>query len=185
MCHIVQKGCDWLIRASKLNRVVQLESGDMTTMEDAVSRCTQVGSYELHLRTRPGVPARVASIEVRSTRVTLPQPKMKSPFVKSCGIRDIATNVLVVEEVNAPKGVTPIRWILLTSLPVTADETKTRQAGVDGLRILPRTGETRRLPRAKTRRRTRLAIHLDWLQKTPWKNRGYEIIDVLKSAFRG
>ena len=43
---------------------------------------------------------------------------MKSPFVKSCGIRDIATNVLVVEEVNAPKGVTPILWILLTSLPV-------------------------------------------------------------------
>lgn len=120
MCHIVQTGCDWLIRASKLNRVVQLESGDMTTMEDAVSRSTQVGSYELHLRTRPGVPARVASIEVRSTRVTLPQPKMKSPFVKSCGIRAIATNVLVVEEVDAPKGVTPIRWILLTSLPVNA-----------------------------------------------------------------
>ena len=119
MCHIVQNGCDWLIRASKLNRVVQLESGDMTTMEDAVSRSTEVGSYELHLRTRPGVPARVASIQVRSTRVTLPQPKMKSPFVKFCGIRGIATNVLVVEEVNAPKGVTPIRWILLTSLPVS------------------------------------------------------------------
>ena len=118
MCHVVQNGCDWLIRASKLNRVVQLESGDMTTMEDGVSHSTQVGSYELHLRTRPGVPARVASIQVRSTHVTLPQPKMKSPFVKSCGIRDIATNILVVEEVNAPKGVTPIRWILLTSLPV-------------------------------------------------------------------
>ena len=118
LCHVVQNGCDWLIRASKLNRVVQLESGDMTTMEDGVSHSTLVGSYELHLRTRPGVPARVASIQVRSTRVTLPQPKMKSPFVKSCGIQDIATNVLVVEEVNAPKGVTPIRWILLTSLPV-------------------------------------------------------------------
>ena len=118
MCHIVQNGYDWLIRASKLNRVVQLESGDMTTMEDAVSRCTQVGSYELHLRTRPGVPARVASIRVRSTRVTSPQPKMKSPFVKSCDIQGIAMNVLVVEEVNAPKGVNPIRWILLTSLSV-------------------------------------------------------------------
>ncbi len=118
MCHVVQTGCDWLIRAAKLNRVVLLESGETTTMEDEVSRSTEVGSYELHLRTRPGVPARIASIQVRSTRVTLPQPKMKSPFVKSCGIQGIATNVLVVEEVNAPKGVTPIRWILLTSLPV-------------------------------------------------------------------
>ena len=87
LCHVVQNGCDWLIRASKLNRVVQLESGDMTTMEDGVSHSTLVGSYELHLRTRPGVPARVASIQVRSTRVTLPQPKMKSPFVKSAGFR--------------------------------------------------------------------------------------------------
>lgn len=120
MCHIVQTGCDWLIRASKLNRVVQLESGAMTTMENAVSHSTPVGSYELHLRARPGVSARVAFIQVRSTRVTLPQPKMKSPFVRSCGIRGIATNVLVIEEVNAPKGVTPIRWVLLTSLSVNS-----------------------------------------------------------------
>jgi len=120
MCHIVQNSCDWLIRASKLNRVVQLDSGDMTTMEDAVAHSTPVGSYDLHLRARPGVSARVASIQVRSSRVTLPQPKMKSPFVKSCGIQHIATNVLVVEEVNAPKGITPIRWILLTSLPVNS-----------------------------------------------------------------
>ena len=118
MCHVVQNGCDWLIRAAKLNRVVQLASGAATTMEDAVSNSTEIGSYDLHLRTRPGVAARVASIQVRSTRVILPQPKMKSPFVKSCGISDITTNVLVVEEINAPKGVTPIRWILLTSLPV-------------------------------------------------------------------
>jgi hypothetical protein len=120
MCHIVQNSCDWLIRASKLNRVVQLDSGDMTTMEDAVAHSTPVGSYDLQLRARPGVSARVASIQVRSSRVTLPQPKMKSPFVKSCGIQHIATNVLVVEEVNAPKGVTPIRWILLTSLPINS-----------------------------------------------------------------
>ena len=118
MCHIVKTGCDWLIRASKLNRVVQLESGDLTTLEDAVSCASPVGSYELHLRTRPGVPARVASVRVGSTRVTLPQPKMKSPFVKSCGIWEITTNILVIEEVNAPKGVTPIRWIIQTSLPI-------------------------------------------------------------------
>ena len=62
MCHVVQNGCDWLIRASKLNRVVQLESGDTTTMEDAVSHSTEVGSYELHLRSRQGVPARDACL---------------------------------------------------------------------------------------------------------------------------
>jgi hypothetical protein len=108
MCHIVQNGCDWLIRASKLNRTVQQDSESMK-MEVAVSRAELPGSYDLYLRARPGVSARVASLEVRSTRVTLPQPKASSPFVKSCGIESIDTNLLIVEEVNTPKGITPIR----------------------------------------------------------------------------
>lgn len=119
MCHVVQNSCDWLIRASKLNRTVQQDSEDMK-MEVAISQAKLLGSYELHLRARPGVSARVASLEVRSTRVTLPQPKMRSPFVKSCGIESIETNLLVVEEVNAPEGIAPIRWILMTSLPVSS-----------------------------------------------------------------
>ena len=38
--------------------------------------------------------------------------------MKQCGIKEIQTNVVVVQEVDPPKGVTPIRWVLLTSLPV-------------------------------------------------------------------
>jgi hypothetical protein len=53
------------------------------------------------------VPARVAFIQVRTTRATL-QPKMKGPFVKSCEIQGITTTVRMVEGVNAPKGVTLI-----------------------------------------------------------------------------
>jgi len=43
---------------------------------------------------------------------------MKSLLVKSCGIESIETNLLEVKEVNARRGVTPIRWVLITSLPV-------------------------------------------------------------------
>ena len=121
MCYIVQNGCDWLIRASKLNRTVQ-QGSENVKMEVAVSRAELLGSYDMHLRARPGASARVASLEVRSTRVTLPQPKASSPFVKSCGIESIETNLLIAEEVNAPKGITPIRWILMTSLPVSSLE---------------------------------------------------------------
>jgi hypothetical protein len=117
LCHVVQSKCDWVIRASKLNREIH-RNGTRMTMEDAVSDSELIGCYDLHLRARPGVAARVASLQIRSTRVTLPQPKLKSLIVKSCGIESIETNLLEVEEVNAPKDVTPIRWVLITSLPV-------------------------------------------------------------------
>ena len=45
---------------------------------------------------------------------------MKSPWVKKCGITEIKVNVVIVEERNAPKGVKPIKWVLLTSLAASS-----------------------------------------------------------------
>jgi hypothetical protein len=50
--------------------------------------------------------------------VRFPQPHHRSEFVKNCGIDSIEVNVVIVQEVDAAKGVTPIRWVLLTNLPV-------------------------------------------------------------------
>lgn len=122
MCHIRLTGCDWVIRASKLNRKVIDHSGQTTSLKDAVAEAESLGSYELNLRSRPGVAARTAKIEVRSISVTFPGPKRCSQWVKQCGIDELAINVVIVQEVNAPKGVEPICWVLLTSLPVSTFE---------------------------------------------------------------
>jgi hypothetical protein len=50
-----------------------------------------------------------------SASVTLPHPKASSPFVKFCGIGSIETNLLIVEEVNAPERIAPIHWTLMAS----------------------------------------------------------------------
>lgn len=118
MCHIQLTGCDWVIRASKLQRNVILENGDKVPLKSALSEARVLGSYELNLRSRPGVKARTAQIEVSVVRVTFPQPRHRSAWVKQCGIDELTMNVVVVQEVDAPAGVTPIRWVLLTSLPV-------------------------------------------------------------------
>ena len=132
MCHIAAQRCDWVIRASKLKRKVLLDSGKqmasgqhgaegsgpLVALDQAIQTATLVGSYQLSLRSRPGQAARVASLNVRTLRVAFPAPAEKSRYVKACGINQIPLNVVIVEEVNAPKGVTPIRWVLLTSLPV-------------------------------------------------------------------
>jgi len=118
MCHLVRNRGDWIIRASKLNRNVLDPEGHVRPLKDVLSSARLLGSYELSLRARPGQAARLAQLEVLTCAVRLPPPHFRSPYVRTCGVESVATSVVIVREINAPKGVTPIRWILLTSLPV-------------------------------------------------------------------
>lgn len=118
MCHIRLMNCDWVIRAAKLKRSVLLESGEVMPLETALEHTTYLGSYDLDQRSRPWVAARTASIDVSVIKVTFPRPRHHSPWLKQCGIDALTMNVVLVQETNAPRGRKPIRWILLTSLPV-------------------------------------------------------------------
>ena len=116
MCHIQQTGCDWVIRGSKLNRKIIDSSGQTVTLKQAARNATCLGRYELSLRSRPGVAARTAKIRVSAAAMTFPLPSQYSKWVRQCGIKQLTMNMVVVEEVDAPQGVTPIHWVLLTSL---------------------------------------------------------------------
>lgn len=122
MCHIRLTHCEWVIRAAKLNRNVINEYGDIIPLQNAIAEARVLGHYELDLRSRPGVTARTAQIEVSVVRVTFPRPRHHSKWVKQCGIDELTMNVVVVQEVAAPAGVTPICWVLLTSLAVETFE---------------------------------------------------------------
>jgi hypothetical protein len=118
MCHIRLTDCDWIIRAAKLNRKVINEEGEKVSLKAALKSAKLLGSYELILRSRPGVKARTAKMEVSVVTVTFPRPRHHSKWVKQCGIDELQMNVVLVQEIDPPQGVTPIRWVLLTSLPV-------------------------------------------------------------------
>lgn len=118
MCHIRLTGCDWIIRAAKLNRNVINQEGETVSLKAALETAKLLGSYELNLRSRPGVKARKAKIEVSVVTVTFPRPRHHSKWVKQCGIDELKMNVVLVQETDPPEGVSPIRWVLLTSLPV-------------------------------------------------------------------
>jgi Transposase DNA-binding/Transposase Tn5 dimerisation domain len=122
MIHIVQNRGDFIIRAAKLQRNVIDEQGKKRPFREVLGDAKVLGHYKLSLRARPGQKARVAKIEVSTLRIEFPQPHFKSKLVKNCGLKSIAMNVVVVQETNPPKGVTPVRWILLTSLPVDTFE---------------------------------------------------------------
>jgi hypothetical protein len=118
MCHIRLTGCDWIIRAAKLQRNVITESREKLSLKKALSSARPLGSYELWLRSRPGVKARTAQLDVFVLKVVLPKPQPCSKWVKQCGLDEIPLNVVIVKEKKAPKDVEPIQWILFTSLPV-------------------------------------------------------------------
>jgi hypothetical protein len=118
MCHVKLTGNDLIVRASKLNRIVHTSDGQEMQLSQAIKYARLLGTYELNLRSREGVAARTAKIELSVVQVTYPLPKICSKWVKQCGIKQLTMNVVVVREVDAGKGITPICWVLLTTLAV-------------------------------------------------------------------
>jgi hypothetical protein len=120
-CRLLDQHGDWVIRAAKLNRWVFVGDDDeRIQLKDYLPRMKTQGHYELKLRARPKQKARTATLEVRTGRVKIPRPTHVSPWVGKRNQDPIAMNVIEVIETNPAKGVTPIRWVLLTSLPVSS-----------------------------------------------------------------
>jgi hypothetical protein len=129
-CRLLLQRGDWVIRASKLNRLVLVEDSEVPLpLKDYLPQLKPLGSYTLSLRSRGKQPAREAQIEVRVGQVKIPRPRHVSPWVKQLAQPPIAMNVIEVVEVDAPQDVTPIRWILFTSLSVETFEEVWLQIG--------------------------------------------------------
>jgi hypothetical protein len=60
--------------------------------------------------------ARTAEVEVRSSQITLRPPHRCDRLLEP-----VTVNVVLVEEVSPPAGEEPIRWMLITTLPIDTD----------------------------------------------------------------
>ena len=115
--HVLGQHADWVVRANHLSRKFLTPSREKTSLKCYISQLPVAGTYALQLRARPQQAARTATLEVRFGALSMLPPKHQSPYVKSHPA-PIAMPVVWVREINAPKGVEPIEWVLLTSLPV-------------------------------------------------------------------
>lgn len=61
--------------------------------------------------------ARLAEVEVRAATVTL-----RPPPRSGIKLPPVTVNLVLVEEVNPPDGVTPLQWLLVTTLPIETSE---------------------------------------------------------------
>jgi hypothetical protein len=114
-CRLLQNRCDWVVRASHLKRKVSADGGRKTRLCDYLATLPVAGTYVLQLRGSTGCAARAATLEVRFGIVTLPQPSMRSPWLRRCGIASITQWVIEVREVGAPRDAKPLHWVLYTS----------------------------------------------------------------------
>lgn len=107
---------DWVVRVAHLTRQVRYDDREQP-LSEVLTQLPVVGAYELAWRSAHHG-SRRATLEVRIGSVWLPAPRHRSPWLKACGVRAIQMQVIEVREVGAPQGVTPLHWVLYTSLPV-------------------------------------------------------------------
>jgi hypothetical protein len=58
--------------------------------------------------------ARIAEVEVRATTVTVRPPYRR----QGRKLPEVTLNIVLAEESNPPDGVTPVQWLLVTTLPI-------------------------------------------------------------------
>jgi hypothetical protein len=117
-CHCLEQGVDWVVRVTQQQRKILAPEGEETPLIAHLKTLPLAGTYELQLRARPHRPARRAKVQVRFGPLRMPLPRDKSRYVRELAPAPIAMWVVYAVEVDAPPGVEPIEWILLTSLPV-------------------------------------------------------------------
>lgn len=113
--HLAEQRCDWVVRWANRLRDVLDAAGNRVKLQNLVAARDCSGTYELKLRSRPKSPARTARIEVRHVPFEMPQPRQRTPYVRERDPEPIPMWAVEVREVDAPEGIEPLHWVLLTS----------------------------------------------------------------------
>lgn len=104
-----------LIRADH-NRKVQHELGYLIA---TIEQAPILGQKTIEVHRNPARPARVAKLIVRGMQVTIEVPRHHKQLSQR---QPVSLNVLLVEETTPPTEGTPIRWLLVTTLPIVTFE---------------------------------------------------------------
>lgn len=102
-----------LVRAKHNRALVE----DMGYLWDHIEQLPSNGIQEIHVPRKGSQGARTASLEVRFSRVELTPPKGKRH------LKELTVWAVLAEEAGAPEGITPLKWMLLTTHPVNSFET--------------------------------------------------------------
>jgi hypothetical protein len=105
-----------LVRAAQ-DRNVESEE-EVGHLWDRVQAQPAAGTLQVHLPARDHQPARDARLAVRFTQLKLRPPKNRKPSRRWQTWLPLPVWVVLTTELAPPTGVSPISWLLLTTVPV-------------------------------------------------------------------
>ena len=118
LCHFVKQHSDFVVRAAQLTRTGEV-AGEKLSLQEAVAAAPLLGTYQVQVPASKNQQTRMALMEVRAVKVTLPRPHNTTAYVKQSGIRSITLYAVETREVKPasgwPKNQKPLHWVLLTS----------------------------------------------------------------------
>lgn len=104
----------FVVRAKGDRRVLEGPNG---LFETVAQQSDELCCYEVQVAQRGGRKARKAKLALRRMRVTI-----RPPVSGSAKRSALSVNVALADEIDAPAGVEPLCWILLTTEPVAGAE---------------------------------------------------------------
>ena len=115
-CRALRQRCEFVIRASRLNRKVFDAEGKKLALDGFLNGLAIRGISKIAVRPGHNCRGRTALVEIRFGQVLVPVPNVKTPWMKQYVTRDpLLLWVVELRESSPPKGVTPLRWVLYTS----------------------------------------------------------------------
>ena len=113
--HTDEPRCASYIVRAKQERRIEIEDDEYGYLWEWMAAQPVLGSYEIEVSAKGGHSARRAQVRVRAGEVTL-SGRLGG------AMRPVSLHAVLAAEENAPAGVSPIRWMLLTNIPVDSYE---------------------------------------------------------------
>ena len=107
-----RSGSDFLIRATQNRCLVDCELRLWENLESVESQ----GTMTVEVKRNPTRPSRIATLTIRYATITMEPPQNRA---KKEQLTPITLQAILVTEVDPPKTVEPISWLLLTTLEIT------------------------------------------------------------------
>lgn len=114
--HERRAGAELLVRSTHTTRRVETRAGERCSLAVAVRGATAVGHERVRVPRRNGQRERVVEVELRVVPVLVQPPAEPRARALRAGQEPVALWAVEAREVNPPKQVTPLRWLLLTTL---------------------------------------------------------------------
>jgi hypothetical protein len=108
-----QKNSHFLVRATQNRLIEHVDRKLFTALENSESK----GNLIVEVDRKKGQSSRTANLVVKYETF-----KIKAPKNSKKDTEEVELNVILVEELDAPEGIEPIKWILITTLDISCLE---------------------------------------------------------------